>query len=188
MITNLFPTPIYEARYDENLEPYIQKCLELKDTVECGGEDWIGKPYNTLGTYNLFEDKDFRPLCKWINTHTLKFAGELNLKPFVRRGAWFNIYNKGDYQEFHDHNFDSVSGIFYLQAKEDDAKSIFVSPLRDLPYEGEFDPKNKYTWKQYHISPKQGKLILFKSDLLHGVEGQKENTNRITISFNYSHF
>ncbi len=44
MITNLFPTPIYEARYDENLEPYIQKCLELKDTVECGVE---GQKENT---------------------------------------------------------------------------------------------------------------------------------------------
>ena len=56
-IINLFPTTIYETYYKDDLTPYINKCIELKDKIECGGNKWREKPYNTSGTYDLFKDK-----------------------------------------------------------------------------------------------------------------------------------
>ena len=99
--------------------------------------------------------------------------------------AWFNIYNKNDSQEFHNHNFETISGIFYLKSSEGDANTYFKSPVTRLPTDPEFDENNPYTCKVYKSYAIQGKLLLFRSDLDHCVERQVMDSNRITIVVNY---
>jgi len=185
-IINLFPTPIYETDYKGDLSPYIDKCMKLKDKIKCGGDGWLEKPYNTHQTHNLFKDKDFKNLISFFNKHAKIFIKEIGIKEVsIKKGnAWFNVYNKGDSQEFHNHNFDTISGIFYLKSSDKDANTIFKSPLTQLPSD-KFNENNFYTWKSYKSYPIQGKLILFRSNVEHGVEKQKVNSNRITIGINY---
>jgi len=73
-IINLFPTTLYETYYGDDLTPYINKCMELKDKVKCGGSNWINGPYNTYGTYNLFKDKYFKELKNFFNKHVTIFT------------------------------------------------------------------------------------------------------------------
>ena len=184
---NLFPTTIYETYYEGDLTPYINKCIELKDKVKSGGNNWINRPYNTSETYDLFKDKFFKKLKDFFNKHVVIFTKTIGMKNFntKKARAWFNIYNKNDSQEFHNHNFETISGIFYLKSSEGDANTYFKSPVTRLPTDPEFDKNNPYTWKVYKSYPIQGKLLLFRSDLDHCVERQVMDSNRITIAVNY---
>ena len=108
------------------------------------------------------------------------------MKKCLKKNLWFNLYGLGDSQEFHTHHWDSISGIFYLKTTPKDAKTIFKSPLKPYPNDGDFAQDNPYTWKIYTVEPKQGTLLLFKSDLEHCVEKQMTNSQRLTMALNYS--
>ena len=183
---NLFPTTIYENHYEGDLSPYIDKCIELRDKIKCGGDSWIRRPYNTHDTYNLFKDKFFKKLTDFFGKNVKVFNKKIGIKKVsMKTGyAWFNLYNEGDSQEFHDHNFNIISGIFYLKSNKDDARTVFRSPINELPSD-KHDVNNFYTWKSYKVLPVQGKLLLFRSNLEHCVEKQPFNSNRITIALNY---
>ena len=92
--------------------------------------------------------------------------------------------NKGDSQEFHDHNFNIISGIFYLKSSKNDAPTVFRSPINELPSD-RHNENNFYNWRHYRIQPVQGKLLLFRSNIEHCVERQLIDSNRITIAVNY---
>ena len=183
---NLFPTTIYENHYEGDLSPYIDKCMELKDKIKCGGDNWINRPYNTNETYNIFKDKFFKNLIDFFNENVRVFNKQMGVKKVsIKKGCgWFNLYNKGDSQEFHDHNFNVISGIFYLKSNKNDALTVFKSPIGELPSD-KYDENNFYTWKNYRVPPVQGKLLLFRSNIQHCVEKQMFNSNRITIALNY---
>tara|TARA_R110002126_G_scaffold112173_3_gene250301 strand:+ start:31 stop:591 length:561 start_codon:yes stop_codon:yes gene_type:complete len=185
MITNLFPTALYTTRFEGNLKPYIQHCLELSETFKKGGNDWVHQPYNTHNKHNIFQDKRFKPLTTFFDEHAKIFAKNLNMNSFLKREAWFNLYKMGDSQEYHNHHWKSISGIFYLKSTLDDARTIFKSPIKDYPKDGDLEENNPYTWKTYSFKPGQGVLLLFKSDLEHCVEKQKKKSKRITIALNY---
>ena len=186
MIINLFPTPLYTTKFDGDLKIYSDRCLKLSQKIKKGGGHWINQPYNTCEKYNFFEDKTFKPLTDFFDKHVDIFLKSLNMKKCLNKNAWFNLYSAGDSQEFHAHHWDSVSGIFYLKTTPKDAKTIFKSPLRPYPTDGDFAQDNPYTWKIYTVEPKQGTLLLFKSDLEHCVEKQMTNSQRLTMALNYS--
>ena len=185
-IYNLFPTTIYENYYEGDLTPYIDKCMKLKDKIKCGGDGWLNRPYNTHNTYNLYKDKFFKKLIDFFNKNVETFSKEIGAKEVsIKTGCgWFNVSNKGDSQEFHDHNFNIISGIFYLKSSENDASTVFKSPIGELPSD-KHNENNFYNRRSYRIQPVQGKLLLFRSNIEHCVERQMIDSNRITIAVNY---
>ncbi len=186
-IINLFPTAIYETYYKGDLTPYVDRCIELKDKIKRGGGNWVNGPYNTCGSYDLSKDKFFKKLIDFFNKHVMIYTKTIGLKKVdvKQADAWFNVYNKNDSQEYHNHNFNVVSGIFYLKSDKKDSNTVFKSPINDLPSDAKFDDNNIYTWKTYKSYPIQGKLLFFRSDLDHCVERQMVDSNRITIAVNY---
>ena len=186
-IINLFPTAIYETYYKGDLTPYVDRCIELKDKIKRGGGNWVNGPYNTCGSYDLSKDKFFKKLIDFFNKHVMIYTKTIGLKKVdvKQADAWFNVYNKNDSQEYHNHNFNVVSGIFYLKSDKKDSNTVFKSPINDLPSDAKFDDNNIYTWKVYKSYPIQGKLLFFRSDLDHCVERQMVDSNRITIAVNY---
>lgn len=96
--------------------------------------------------------------------------------------SWFNINRKGSYHGMHNHVPDIWSGIYYVQAEESDARICFYDlnktsnwPWR--PVEGKFGAMRMFT-------PKTGRLYLFPSYIMHEVEQQTSEGERISISFN----
>ncbi len=91
-IINLFPTTIYETYYKDDLTPYINKCIELKDKIECGGNKWRKKPYNTSGTYDLFKDKFFKKIKDFFNEHVLIFTKTIGIKKVNINNGRLNLF------------------------------------------------------------------------------------------------
>ena len=86
---------------------------------------------------------------------------------------WGNISSKYNYNVVHHHgNFsDTLSGVYYLQTYNNSGGLAIHSP-QDVCI------------KEYFF-PKRGDLICFSSSLIHSVEANLEDKDRISIAFNF---
>ena len=186
---NLFATPIKIVK--NNLfknDHLVEHCYELSNKIESGGKHWISKnTYNTSTTYNICEDPKFNQINNWIYNEVDSFVKEIGFEGFdkSKNWGWFNIYNKNNFQEWHNHNFRLVSAIYYLKTDKTSAKTWFKNPLPENPNTPRYDPNNPYTWSMYSIEPESDHLIIFKSDLNHCVEPHSGDSTRITLSYNF---
>ena len=188
-----FSTPIGSIMSPKEYE-LTEYCIELMSQVKCGGEAWVGRPYTTLGTYNILEDSKFKELNTWIHNSVNEFINTCGHAKVSAVDGWFNFYKKGDYQEYHNHPSRYFSCIYYLEAQKDDAYTIFCRhPMSMVQYHINED-KNKVTPTplqnsinidvvKYH--PIKGKLLIFKSDTLHMVQQKESEDIRITLSYNF---
>jgi hypothetical protein len=108
-IEKFFPTLIGITDYEHhNLieDKLSNKCLSLKEKIKKGGENWVSnKTYNTISTYDLNKDNDFKELNDWVITQIEEYASIFKYRnKFYCESAWFNIYNKYDFQETHNHS------------------------------------------------------------------------------------
>jgi uncharacterized protein (TIGR02466 family) len=95
---------------------------------------------------------------------------------------WANVNSKGGYNISHNHSGSLLSGVIYLQATE--TGMIEFQPINHI-YK-----INHPCWfyngsMQYH--PKDGDILLFPSYLLHWVEPNPADRDRINIAFNITY-
>ena len=99
---------------------------------------------------------------------------------------WININQKRHSNEWHVHPRSTFSGAFYL--KEKSSPIVFRHPYPDITihYWDNFfiETWNKMNSGEMSIEPSPNKLIIFPAWLSHKVTPNKEDTDRITISFN----
>ena len=167
--------PIYEKRIKEIVkDKNIHKTTFLNVNSSWGTED-----------VNLARDVVFIDLLKEIQGHVYEFANALGydesfLKTLKFDQAWANISNENDYLYPHTHAASVFSGAFYIKTYED-SKIYFHNKIDSMiPI-----PKNDNILNlkncKYDCLP--GRLLLFKSDLLHSTPRQTHG-EKIVISFN----
>ena len=85
----------------------------------------------------MYKDKKFQNLNQWVDNQVQQYIDFLGIKlkgeryiPLEKDG-WFNIYEKGDYQEYHSHPC-IISAIYYLSSdRAMTAKTYFKSPTQE---------------------------------------------------------
>jgi len=151
-------------------------------------KNWYSDVYNTCGTHNLMDNVKFKSLNDWIISEVQQYANMIgyNQKPFKTKvSGWFNIYDKHDYQEVHDHiDYSDISIIYYLTAPEGTGNVIFYSP-EPKGVKSVFDKDNPYTYSTMSIQPEAGTLVMFKSNVKHGVQQNKTNKQKISLAYNF---
>ena len=167
----------------------IKKCIKIKKEINSGGKNWISnKTYNTLQTYNLLEDIEFNQLNDWVFKQVSEYAMKLKYRNnFNCSEAWFNIYHKNDYQEFHSHSLSSLSAVYFLKSNpESSAKLHFRFKNDPGVNEPVISDNFNLTAHTAWYKPIPGRLLIFKSDLLHCVERSEEKDIRISIAYNFN--
>lgn len=106
--------------------------------------------------------------------------------PFKIADLWFAINRKDSFHEIHTHSHNIWSGVYYVQADEEDAPLKFFSPSTFQNQWASYvvTEHNEFTAPQAVFQPKAGDLYLFPSYLAHSVAQQKADKDRICISFN----
>lgn len=187
-IINLFPVPIALVELTEH--PHIEKeltknCLEIKKNKEKGGHNWGSEVFNTCGTYNVFNDKNFNKVNTFLLEKVKEFSKTIGYKNKIKDiTGWINIYSKHDYQEIHSHQGSDISAIYYIKTPLKSGRVYFLT--HEITDEGkqEFDKDNFYTWKRFYMDPKPGQLLIFKSNLFHAVTQNKANDSKISLAYN----
>lgn len=196
MIKFWFPTLIDYKILDsfKDANSYLeQKALKIQEHANSTSRvDWSCDTYNSLGFYNYLEDNDktinlFVLECK---KHIIDFAKEFGVNKGVEAlectDFWFNISQYGNYQEFHRHANSHFSIVYYVRAPERSGNIVFQSfetntDMFTLPIETVTDASCKTCFYE----PKESALLIFRSNLVHMVQKNLSNNNRISISANF---
>jgi uncharacterized protein (TIGR02466 family) len=186
-----FPTAILNERLENceviNLD-LIKRIEELKTTVPSGGSNWIGKPYNTCGTYNIVEDHAFDVITDHVTKMVQLYASRLGINTgrhkFTCSEAWLNVYNQNDFQEYHYHAGFKFSAVYYVQVPTT-SEIVFESPL--LP---DMDPlpvtlHSAITDERARYQNIPGQILVFRSNLRHCVPAYTGTDPRISLAFNF---
>lgn len=189
-INTFFPTMIGSAtyhRHDEIEQALVDHCINIQHRVSSGGSGWMSnKTYNTSdGKYDILRDPIFSSLNSWIEYQVKQYCAKLDIDDnLIPNGAWFNIYNRNDYQEMHVHPTSVLSAIYILVCPDDGAKIFFHSPVNNM-YIIKRIKQSQQTVDQITCKSVPGTLIIFPSYLKHAVERHDSDHKRISLSYNF---
>jgi len=97
---------------------------------------------------------------------------------------WININRKGASNVPHTHPGSFLAATYYIKTPPLCGDLCFYNPRSPILFAlkwSQYTNENSSIWK---VGPKVGKLIIFPSDLLHGVEPNQSDEPRISLSFN----
>ena len=111
----------------------------------------------------------------------------LDRKPMLGN-MWANINYSGGYNRPHVHPNCLFSGVYYVKTQPQCGELVVNDPRPGIqtmmPTRKPGQPP-KHLWREAHIEPIQGRLIMFPAWLWHCVEENKSNDMRISVSFNF---
>jgi uncharacterized protein (TIGR02466 family) len=134
---------------------------------------------NDLITFNL------TALQKEINWALVEYCREIRYPDpdFQLVESWVNFLDKGEFQYDHTHPNCRVSGIYYYASNGDDGDIRFQNPNALMQFNG--FPSDRIARDGITYKPKVGRLILFPSWLIHRVNINNTDHQRISIAFNF---
>ena len=101
---------------------------------------------------------------------------------------WANINYSGGYNRPHVHPNCLFSGVYYVKTQPQCGELVVNDPRPGIqtmmPTRKPGQPP-KHLWREAHIEPTQGRLIMFPAWLWHCVEPNQSNDMRISVSFNF---
>ena len=101
---------------------------------------------------------------------------------------WANINQPGGYNRPHIHPNSLFSGVYYIKAPPNCGKLVCNDPRPGIqtvmPTRVKGSPP-KHLWRECHIDPIPGRIIIFPAWLWHAVEPNESNDIRISVSFNF---
>jgi len=185
--------PIYKKKLiesEEILQSYREKCDNL---VVKHDEGWGYAWANFCGSWNsnfltnniLINSSIFKDLLDPILRCTQEYIEELRMTSkysIQLSDSWLNATSAYGFQEYHRHVPNTISGCIY-----------FSSPKEF----GNFYVKNPFSYDQHDeldifmtrkiIDLEDGDLLLFPSNLEHGVMQNPKNEKRYSLCFNFNH-
>jgi len=97
--------------------------------------------------------------------------------------SWLTLTRKGESHHSHTHPNSVVSGALYINVANTDGINFFRNE-DNLWYELIAKENNYYNSYMVHVAAKAGDLVLFPSNVSHGVSQVTEEVERISLSFN----
>ncbi len=185
---NLFYVPIQITKLELNIDSLIEFCYEMKRKNENGLEK------SNIGGWhsdNIFNEThtEFVKLKNKIEEASNLYHHEIQLRKTYNQkieNIWININQKGHLNEFHNHPQSIFSGAFYLTKRN--APIVFQHPFREINdfywYDYMIETWNGVNSGIWKLEPEPNILLVFPPWMEHKVLVNKEDTDRISFSFN----
>lgn len=182
-----FPKSLYVV--DDILIPYLpvyeSKIKEIFDSAGTNINGMLSVNSSHKTNDKLHLDPVFSNLTDAICEHSYNFLTSLGYSnEFIDTlditNMWANISHNNDFIFPHVHSDSIISGAFYIKNYTGGKIKFFNDVTSMMPKPSAFNELN-YEYCDYDCNP--GRMILFKSDFLHGTERQTDG-EKIVISFN----
>ena len=182
----LFPTPLWQVQIkgvdNDEIKKYV---YHLRDTTEGvvisnrGG--WHSK--DILEPIPEALENLFSNFQSFVNQYCAQITGLNQLKI---GNFWFNINSKYDYNRTHDHQNSILSAVYYIDARGDNIGS-FVAERDDSAefFLGTYKNITPFTSTSFSITPLTGFAFIMPSWVLHSVEQNFEDRDRISLAVNF---
>jgi len=181
-----FPTTVYgkDLQLDNNtLAQHI---------IQWSQQDQGVKKTNMNGWHST-TDMHIKPEYKILVDELYQMQHEIFQEEWLDRrpklgNMWANINYSGGYNRPHVHPNCLFSGVYYVKTQPQCGELVVNDPRPGIqtmmPTRKPGQPP-KHLWREAHIEPIQGRLIMFPAWLWHCVEPNQSNDMRISVSFNF---
>ena len=152
----------------EIIENSLATIHKMKDRMnEVSWNCDIRTSYNL--TDNILNIQEFWPLKFSIleSVHLYMLNNKKFFDGYIKK-SWVNVYEKGFYQEFHNHKDEIVKYICGV---------VYFTPMSS-PIEFGIEERVEH-------KPEVGDVLIFSDDTLHRVLPHKDSNLRISLAFNY---
>jgi uncharacterized protein (TIGR02466 family) len=193
MIEHIFPEPVLveffkdHNKYEKSL---TNKCYELEKKTPKGGDGWLSKnTYNTMDSFDLTKDKDFDPITNFIKEQVEVYCTSVGIDvksiQTTPHLPWFNIYRKGDFQEFHHHSNTALSAVYFLSGNAEKGAKLFLKKSLNDMLSPMISNINWQTIDRLFYKPEPGKVVIFRGHMEHAVEQHEDDIPRISLAYNF---
>ena len=163
---------------------------ELKHWAYDRKKNDIGRRISNFGGYQSDDirqgvNAQIDKLVDHLNQEVKALALQVSL-PLEVNNIWLNINPPGSYNELHSHKDAVLSGVYYIDATDNQGNIQFERSDGAEYHLPEYIEKiNYFNSTRATYAAKTGALYIFPGWLKHSVQGNQSNTDRISISFNF---
>ena len=187
-LTPLFSSYIASTELEVDNEKIKKYCLDLREKDKglvfsnVGG--WQSSPMTKPG-------KELKDLVSKITEAVKEVNDGIGFSPNGKinlTGYWVNINGKHDHNEIHVHPASFYSTVYYVDTEPKQGNLVFfnlIQNLADYFNKNVIKDFNQFTSIRWTVVPKTGLLLIFPSYLLHFVQMNMTDKDRISIAFNF---
>ena len=191
----LFPTVVHEVTV-KNFKS-IKKDL-VNYVYEQKQRDSQGVSFSNVGgwqsgpSYSNFDNILLTTITETLIPYFSNNVLDMS-KKIQYNGLWMNINRKGDYNTSHDHAMCHLAGVFWLKTPKNCGNIHFFSPhsfthgSEMQRYTEDFQKKTN-VYSSYWFSPVEGSILVIPACLIHRVDSNQSDEDRISASFNLELF
>ena len=163
-----------------------------QDIVNCSNKDQVVHKTNYKGwhsTTDMAQRPEYQNLINELIIMCKDVFKEewLDQEPILGN-MWANINPKDGMNQPHIHPNSLFSGVYYVKSNPQAGRLRVYDPRPGaqivMPNRQKGKPP-KHLWRDAHIDPIPGRIIIFPSWLWHSVEPNESNDLRISVSFNF---
>jgi len=183
---NLFwKSPIWEVQTkfdDEFNKQLLDEIYDIGKNISTG----IDKdPHNSLWDYNrpnldIIKQEIIDIVTKTI-TQNIPEIRMLNLVGCEHFMGWINVREPGERLEVHGHTESAIAATYYIQAKEGCGDLVAFDTGGAIDWDRNSLSGSPFI-RERRYKPVEGRLIFFPSYVLHGVDENKSNDLRISLT------
>lgn len=186
-IEQWFPKPIYlldNFCLDkiEAMDVWLSEMFMFNSDFKRTPELNVNSTHNQV---NLEKEKFFEEFIYLLTNEAHKFATILGYnfrtQELKLENMWSNLSLKGDYLFPHNHPSSFISGAFYVDCDDDDVIKFYDNPQNMI---SPSPAPNNYSFEDVAYRCIPARLIMFKSDFMHGCPALV-GERKIVISFNF---
>ena len=185
----LFPSLVWTTLFDDRVS-FNAKLLELAEQMRRKDPNGVSNT-NVKGwqSPNILQNlEEFGDINLRILQACERIAESQHYQPNVvlRHQAWVNISPPGASNKLHYHANCHFSGVYSISLKAPECGSIFFRDPRvaSRMFTAPITRQTDFTAEEVRMRPEEGRIYIFPGWLEHGVEENKSDQDRVSISFN----
>jgi uncharacterized protein (TIGR02466 family) len=132
------------------------------------------------------EHPEIQKLVAHLDSEIAQCATQTGLPELQLYNIWININPPHSYNHLHNHIGSVLSGVYYIDADENQGNIQFErNDGGEYHIPSNVEKQTYFTSTRATYKAKTSAVYIFPSWLKHSVEGNKSNSDRISIAFNY---